>query len=272
MSAAASPARAFTDPNFFWKTPVKGGSEGRWFSGAPTDGYGCDACHSGRPTEPLVIEGIPSSGYLTNKKYNIRIAWPEFAARTRGLFATQPPKLVPTASLVAEFVAESGDNSGIVQTVPLKDAAKTELCYGPRKLLPLSVYRQTPTLTPDPKPTGICEASNKTRCLVSVRGCGSEEVKFSWTSPPNWQGTIWFSVGFVATDQINETPLDDATTIVTIPIAPAGSDGYESELQQACTVTRSGATQRGWLVPWAVFAGLLLVRARRFRRRTGGAR
>jgi hypothetical protein len=95
-------------------------------------------------------------------------------------------------------------------------------------------------------------------------------VRFTWVAPKKWQGTIWFSTSFVATDRISKTPLDDATTEVTIQVVPAGNAGYESELSQACAVTRLGRT-RGSLAPWGWLVALFLV-WRGGRRRAGGGK
>jgi hypothetical protein len=261
VSAAANRAQAFTDPTFFSKEAKIGGTEGRWFTGAPTDGYGCDVCHTGKPGENLVVEGLPKNGYVPGKEYQVRIAWPEFAARTRGLYDTVPADQIPRASLVAELVAESAEDSGQILQRPLQQATPQELCHTTQKRLGAAVYRQAPRL--ETKSVSACDAVNTTRCLVAVRGCGSEEVRFSWIAPQHFQGTIWFSTSFVATDRISKTPADDATSGVTIQLAPAGTAGYVSELQQSCALMRMGSTQRAPLAPLGLLALLLMLRGGR---------
>jgi hypothetical protein len=261
VSAAANRARAFTDPSFFGKPAKIGGTEGRWFTGAPTDGYGCDVCHGDKTAEKLVVEGLPKNGYVPGKEYEVRIAWPEFAARTRLLYDSVPSDQIPRASLVAELVAESAEDSGQILQRPLQQATPQELCHTTQKRLGALVFRQAPRL--ETKSVSVCDAVNTTRCLVAVRGCGSEEVRFTWIAPQRWQGTIWFSTSFVATDRISKTPADDATSEVTIQLAPAGSPGYVSELQQSCAVSRVGITRRGSLAPFGLLALLVISRARR---------
>jgi hypothetical protein len=266
VSAAPNAARAFTDPLFFSKPARDGGGEGRWFTGAPTDGYGCAVCHSGKPPENIVVEGLPKDGYLPGKEYQVRIAWPEFANRTRDLYATASPMEIPRASLVAELIAESGEDSGVVLQRPLMQATPGELCKGTQKRLGAILYRQRPVPPEDAKSVSVCEATNTTRCLMAVRGCGSEEVRFTWIAPQTWQGTIWFSTSFVATERISQTPLEDATSEVTIQLVPAGTEGYEAELHQACTLTRLSG-RRGSLAPLGLLVLLLVWRG--LRPRTG---
>jgi hypothetical protein len=263
--AAPNSAWAFTDPAHFSKPTDVGGTEGRWFTGAPTDGYGCDVCHSGKPSEKLIVEGLPKDGYVTEKEYQIRIAWPEFAERTRGLYATAPANKIPRASLVAEFVAESADDSGQIVQRALQYATKPELCQSTQRRLGSALYRQAPGR--ETKSVSVCDGVNTTRCLVAVKACGSEEVRFTWFAPVGWQGTIWFSASFVATEQMSITPLEDATTEITIPIPPAGNANFQSELEQACAVSRLGGAQ-GSLAPLGMLLSLLVWRG--LRRRAGG--
>ena len=237
-------ALAFTDPTYFYRPAAEGGSEGRWFTGAPADGYGCGVCHSGKPSEALSVEGLPAQGYVPGESYAIRISWRQVADRTRLLYDTQPAERIPRASLVAELMSETGEDNGSIVPSSLSGATAGELCHSARKRLGAALYRQTPRL--ETEAVGACDGRNFTRCLVAVRGCGSEEVRFTWTAPAQFQGTVWFSAGFVATDRISGSPLEDAVTEVTIPIAAAGMGGYRSELKQTCGVgAAAGGSPRG---------------------------
>jgi hypothetical protein len=110
---------------------------------------------------------------------------------------------------------------------------------------------------------GACEGSNLTRCLIAVRGCGSEELRFTWRAPKKTQGAIWFSASFVTTDQQSLSPEGDAVSEITIPIPPAGSQGYEATLDQSCSLVRGPAAQRRSGLGVAAFVGLCLVLVRR---------
>ena len=73
---ACSPAHAFSDPLSFADTVQLGGGGGRFFTGSPADGYGCDVCHSGGPSAKLQLVGLPLAGYQPGASYEIRVEWP----------------------------------------------------------------------------------------------------------------------------------------------------------------------------------------------------
>ncbi len=267
---SAESARAFTDPGSFYAKPVDGGGGGRWFTGAPPDGYGCGVCHSGSRAEDLVVEGLPAQGYTPGETYRIRIAWPEVAARTRPLYMTQPANMIPRASLIAEFVSENGADSGRLEQLPLSTTPETELCnpsVSKLKRFGYSFYRQA--IDKGTKIVNICDGVNFTRCLIAVKGCGSEAVSFDWTAPVDYQGTIFFSAGFVATDVISQTPEQDAVTEVTLPIKPAGASEYETTLGQTCSVSPSPASKRP-IASLVVFGAVLFGFCRRRTRQSRG--
>jgi hypothetical protein len=273
-SAATSVAHAFNDPLFFGKNAFfEGGTEGRWFTGGPTDGYDCGVCHTSEQGEKLVVEGLPMNGYVTDMDYVVRITWPLTAARQRRLFAQQPPPArYPGTSLVAEFVAETADDSGTVTQETLPKLTDPELCYSDampkRRRFGYALYRQPHN--GEPTAVSACQGTNLTRCLVAVRSCGAEEVRINWHSPKFNQGAIWFSASFVSTDALSLTPDGDQVSTVTIPIAPAGTE-FESKLEQSCSLvawpsaTRSGRAAN--FAPIAALAGLLVWRSRQRRRK-----
>lgn len=264
MPAAVSVAHAFTDPLYFGKKALEGGSEGRWFSGAPTDGYDCGVCHTGEQGEKLVVEGLPMNGYLTDTSYQIKISWPITWARTMALYDQPEPATSPGTALVAEFVAETALDSGTITQSSLSQTPVGELCHGKRKLFGYSLYRQPHN--GEPKAVSACQGTNLTRCLIAVRPCGSQEVRINWHSPKHNQGAIWFSTSFVATDAVSLTPENDQVSTVTIPIAPAGTQ-FESKLEQSCSlVAWPSATRSGRAANFgscAAVVGLLAWRSRR---------
>lgn len=276
-ASAAGTAHAFSDPTYFGKTPKEGGTSGRWFTGAPSDGYDCGACHTGSKGEELVITGLPKNGYITDQDYQIRIAWPQTAARVRGLFDVDPPPPdLPRAQLVAEFVSEVASTSestgGSISQQTLASLTDPELCHINKnavvktKRFGYSLYRQPHNKLPEL--ASSCSTENLTRCLIAVKGCGSEEVRINWTAPSKNQGPIWFSVGFVATDAASSSPDGDQVSVVTIPIPPAGTE-YQQQLSQSCTVSSLAVTGRNratCIGPLAV-AALCLWRSRRRQRK-----
>jgi MYXO-CTERM domain-containing protein len=89
-----------------------------------------------------------------------------------------------------------------------------------------------------------------------VRGCGSEELRFTWRAPKKNQGAIWLSASFVTTDAQSRSPEGDAVSEFSIPIPPAGASGYESTLDQSCSLVAGAGAQRS-----SHWAGLTLVAA-----------
>jgi hypothetical protein len=282
---------------YFAKPASEGGGEGRWFTGAPTDGYGCGVCHTPNQAEKLVVEGLPKNGYVPDTDYYIRIAWPVAAARTRALYEQPPPAVLPRTSLVAELVAETADSFGMIHggwpdpgsdfsPGSLSMSAKEEKChvgmFQKSQRFGYTLFRQPQNFNEEPASVSVCEGSNLTRCLIAVRGCGSEELRFTWRAPKKNQGAIWFSAGFVTTDQQSRSPEGDATAEVTIPIPPAGASGFESTLEQSCSVLVGPGGQGGqggqgarpsshWGFASALgVLGLWLRRRARSSRRSGG--
>ena len=272
ISAASNTAYAFTDPEFFHKEASEGGSEGRWFTGAPSDGFGCSVCHGGKPSERVVVEGLPTSGYVPGGVYNIRIAWPDVGLRTRQAWLTAPANMLPRTTLVAEIVSETGRDNGTIIQGTLRAAQPTELCARrterERKRMGHAIYRQT--VDAGTRIVNDCVGQNFTRCLVAVRACGAEEVRFQWKAPAENEGAMWFAAGFVSTDLLNSRPDLDAVTEITIPLAPSAASGFESELGQSCAVSPAPGALRSERLPAAfglVFLGLGICRGARSRLR-----
>jgi hypothetical protein len=288
VAAADNVAHAFTDPLYFTRLAKEGGTEGRWFTGGPADGYGCGACHTPDKAENLVVEGLPMNGYQTERDYYVRIAWPETAARTFALYDAPPPARLPRTALVTEMIAESGEDSGMIHggwpdpgsnfsQGSLKMSNEDELCHPdrvrPRKRYGYALYRQPANHVDRTKPVATCSGTNLTRCLLVVNGCGSKELRFTWRSPKQAQGVVWFSASFVTTDHVSSSPDGDAVSEVTIPIAPAGGGGYEAELEQSCSLVAgpsgSKSSHPHSLLPWFAAIGLLWLRRHRSPRRGG---
>lgn len=268
-ASAATGARAFSDPTYFGKAPKEGGSSGRWFTGAPTDGYDCSVCHTGSKGEDLVVTGLPKNGYITDQDYQIRIAWPVTAARTHNLYRQDPPPpALPRAQLVAEFaseiVSQTESTSGSILQATLASLTDPETCASKQKRFGYSLYRQPHNK--DPELVSACSTENLTRCLIAVKGCGSEEVRINWTAPSKNEGPIWFSVGFVATDAASSSPDGDQVSVVTIPIPPAGTE-YQQQLGQSCAVAAPAAAGQDGAVAIGSFVFVVSMFGWRSRRR-----
>jgi hypothetical protein len=182
--------------------------------------------------------------------------------------------------LVAEFVAESGKGSGTVEIDTLT-AAPAELCEMTRPNLKprlgVKLYQVRPRLPPlllKPDSSGLLRCESRQlgqRCIVALQSCGAQRVRFTWTAPPTFEGPIWFSAGFVASEALNGTFEQDAVQEVSLPIVQAGTAGetYQQVLRPGCALLGPASPRAGALLALAAIAGLLGRRALRRSRRHG---
>jgi hypothetical protein len=242
---SAGVALAFSEPSSYSDDAMKGGGGGRWFTGSPADGYGCDVCHTGnasQPNYPLYAAGFPEGGYVPGQTYELQLRWPEFAAQdlaVRAMMGADPTSM----GVVAEFVSESGIGSGVLE-VPRKGAADTALCIFPPKGVSTYVYSVRPG--EQAKESARCESKSLgERCMLAVRACGAQEVSFSWTAPPQYEDVVWFSAGFVATDRLTADPAGDSVALFSTQLVTASSNvrGYESVLEGGgCSIAARSLT------------------------------
>jgi hypothetical protein len=67
----ANNASAFSDPETYKLPPQEAGGGGRFFTGTPADGFGCNVCHEGGAPTPLEVTGLPLTGYQPGASYEI---------------------------------------------------------------------------------------------------------------------------------------------------------------------------------------------------------
>jgi MYXO-CTERM domain-containing protein len=262
-AATASVARAYSTPDAYMDRASQGGGGGRWFTGSPADGFGCTVCHSALPEQrhfPVYVAGLPTAGYALAGRQEIVLSWPEFATRWREL---RPDPMVmtpagaqrPAMGLVLELVAESGRGSGVIEIdtnalTPGQLCEKTRPNLAPRlaaKLFQVRAGVEPLVIKPDSNGLLRCEARRLgQRCILSLLSCGAQGMRFTWTAPPTWEGPVWFSAGFVASEALSSTPQQDSVQEISVPIVQAGTPGavYEQKLQQACAVAAAGAGAR----------------------------
>jgi hypothetical protein len=288
---APSGSRAYSTPDAYAEEAYQGGGEGRWFTGSPADGFGCGACHAPAPGQrafPLYATGLPSSqGYARNAQHTIVLSWPEFATRWSELRPDPtaprvPGAPLPSVGLTAELVAESGKGSGAIE-IATTGASPGELCEQTRPNLQprlgARLYQVRPGVAPRlirPDAMGKLRCESRQlgqRCIVALSSCGARELRFTWTAPPAWQGPIWFSAGFVATEALSGTFEQDSVDEITVPLVPQGTSGgqYNQRLSSGCAALVSPQDDGRWsrascsLVLAAL--ALLLVRRRTVRAR-----
>lgn len=258
----ALPAAAYSASEAYVEPPASGGGGGRWFSGSPADGFSCGVCHlpaKGVRKFPLYVAGLPlDAGYTLASKQQIVLSWPEFATRWHELRPDPTVKAVPgmpspAMSVVAELVAESGKGSGAIDIDSA--AGPDELCEMTRPnlkpRLAAKLWQVRPgidALQIKPDSTGVmhCEAHQLgQRCIVALDSCGAKQARFTWTAPSRWEGAIWFSAGFVASEALSGTPEGDSVHEVSLPVVQSGTPAatYQQTLHNGCTAPGDGGAR-----------------------------
>jgi hypothetical protein len=282
----AGVARAYSTPDLFIEPPGSGGGGGRWFSGSPADGYSCTVCHSsaeGQRQFPLYVTGLPLDGYTLAEPREVVLSWPQFGQRWTELKPDPATPLVPGApvpsmSMIAELVAESGKASGTIEirggtATALERCEITRPDLKPR--LGLSLYQVRAgvapfLIRPDSNGTLRCEARHLgQRCIIALSSCGAREARFIWTPPMTQEGAIWFSAGFVTSEERSGTPEGDSVYEVAVPMTQAGggSSRYQETLRGTCSVARVSArapSEHAWCSA-VLLLGLCTLIARRAR-------
>jgi hypothetical protein len=148
--------------------------------------------------------------------------------------------------IIAEFVAESGIGSGVVE-IPRKPASAPELCVFPPNSASSIIYRVQPG--EEPSEVSRCEANSVgQRCVIAVKACGAQELRLRWTAPPQPDDSIWFAGGFVATDRVSGNPQSDSVAEFAGALQPLGAGtGHESALEGGCNVASGRPGSATWL-------------------------
>lgn len=304
----SSRAFAFTNAVDYGTYPTtepatRGFGAGRYFTGSPADGYSCEVCHSATPNYsfPLAHKGLPLDGYVPGEEYKIELTWPE-AANAYAMARTQGYN--PVATLVAEFVAEDGGPAGTVAfpnkseravgafsnlycetlatatSLQQQDEAFATDIYvqdtGNLALL-LSVAPQTNAAAAMNERCTVDRGKDaegndyERRCILAMKACGAQRVKFTWTAPDEWRGPIWFSAGFVTSYDRSTAPNDDDfVTTLSIPLNPGYQGGqHVNVLESGCSVAHGpraqSASGRGFALALLSLLGAVIVRRRQRR-------
>jgi hypothetical protein len=241
LALPVSAARAFSDPFSFNLTPVVAGGGGRFFTGAPGDGYTCKSCHSGGQSPKASVLGLPLSGYRPMSRYEISIRWPaEFTK----------------ISLAVELTDAQGKAAGSLLLPPEDEVQPEELCEPINEMV---VAAQLNDLVPG-------------RQVINVPDCGSKSVRFLWTAPMSDVGPVWFAGSMVLSDGETDPFHDGVTDFGRIIDSPA----VASETSGECSVTHPGArgASHGLGLLWtlALAFGSRQLRTRLRRQRSASSR
>jgi len=218
------PVFAFSDP-FSYENPIDlGGGGGRWFTGSPADGYGCDVCHEGGEPARLSVTGLPLAGYQPGSTYEVVLGW--------GVGA-------PHVAMIAEVADETGLPAGVLELPPVTAMTAAERCNEEFMGLPGSELHE----------------GADGRQFVSVIDCGAQVLRFRWTAPTVDVGTVYLAAGLVTSDE-NADPLGDGVTMVRRPMPSAAEGFHDTQLVEGgCTVPGgfgarappSGASVMAWM-------------------------
>lgn len=309
LLGAASRVSAFSNPQDFGRyasTDVfsYGVGGGRYYTGSPADAYSCEVCHS-HPSNysfPLVQKGLPLDGYAPRTNYKIELTSP--GATDAWIQATNQGNS-PVTTMMAEFIAANGESAGMVTFA--NDAETNNLafpkvwCTAGATLDPATtdpkrrfgeygmfIYAQeTGSLAEEITlaksfDTGVSSCTvgrgkdetgeeYERRCILAMRPCGAQSIKFVWRSPDDWVGPIWFSAGFVTTYDRSNAPNDqDFVSVMSVPLNPviAGTT-HETVLDSGCSVGAALGSRSdlsgGAVAAAAWLLGAVLLRSRRRR-------
>lgn len=217
-------AHAYLDGARFVDPVLEGGAGGRFFTGAPGDGYGCVVCHGGGGTAAVTIEGLPEGGWAPGERYDLSVVFPEGSR---------------SAGAVLEIADENGDPVGDLDLVPdaeLEDADRCRDDTAAVVLAPLSG-----------------------RAVARAEVCGARRLRARWTAPAAPATGVRLFASAVLGDDSGDPTGDPAITL-TRPLRARGAPALEDgRLGQSCAA-RPG---RGGLLPLALLALAVLRLSRR---------
>ncbi|MDH5673311.1 MAG: hypothetical protein OEZ06_14250 [Myxococcales bacterium] len=233
--------------------PVQdGGGGGRFFTGTPADGYGCDLCHEGADGADLEITGLPLDGYEAGMGYEITFTWDANA---------------PHVALIAELSDGQGQPAGTIALAPYASFGEDELCESGDFPAADVCYldREAGGCCRELQPgTDACSFPDM-RSALWVPDCGSRSARMVWTAPDG--GDAWLGVSMVTSNLENDA-LGDGVTSVRELLRPHGASRELSTLEGDCAVaTGPGAKDGAMAGPGAAIISLLLSALLRLRAR-----
>jgi hypothetical protein len=226
MLSEPSRARAFSDPHSYELEVGEGGGGGRWFTGTPADGYGCDVCHDEVGSVPIDVSGLPlDGGYSAAQSYELGVRWPADLEHM---------------ALVLEMVDDAGTRAGTLALPRFEASLPEERC--------------SEDGAEDAAASELID-SPRGRQFATVIDCGSRALRMLWTAPATSSGRVWLSGGLVASDD-DASVKGDVAMLIHRPVAPAGASvGVVSLTESGCSIRR--LTGRGDEWGWALPVGLV---------------
>ena len=156
----------FSTPLLFAEPVHVGGGDGRYFTGSPRDGFGCEVCHRGADGPNIQTEGLGDT-YEPGSTFALTIGWVN-EERDVGL--------------MGEVVDAEGNAVGTLTTPPPDMLDPLERCAGGN----LAVR--------------LVDDEEQVRTLFGVPACGASAMRVQWTAPAEDVGPVFVHVGAVASD------------------------------------------------------------------------
>jgi MYXO-CTERM domain-containing protein len=227
--AFAGPASAYSDPDRFGMDTALGGSDGRYFTGSPVDGFGCDVCHSGgdEPTG-IVIRNLPVTGYVKGTTYDVEIALPES---------------IKSTGIQLEFIGRDGRAAGTV-SLPDESAVDARSRCGGSADEAVASY--------------VTELPDEGRTIVGLRACDAKALRFRFTAPDT--ADLTFSGGIVSSDD-SATVTGDGYASLNRILYRQGEAAAKSTSSCAISPSAGGAEKFGFF--WLALATAALLLRRR---------
>jgi uncharacterized protein (TIGR03790 family) len=225
---APATAQAYSDIGRFDLAADAGGGGGRWFTGAPADGFTCAVCH-GEPDIPFEVRGLPEDGYRGGESYVLSFDMGESDG---------------DASMVLEVTNREGAAIGTLSLLADTEVGDQERCRPEGGMLPVGATElQT---TADGRPIAV------------TRACGARIARINWTAPVDeTAGTAWIHAAAVRGNG-NGLNTGDRTGVLSRSSRVEGAPDPEMVVAGGCATTGGypGA-------PWILGFVLLLLGTRR---------
>ena len=183
----------FSTPLLFAEPVHVGGGDGRFFTGSPRDGFGCEVCHRGAEGPRVEVHGLGDT-YEPGSTLELTLTWLD-EARDVGL--------------MGEIVDAEGHAVGTLSTPPLNALDPAERCAGGN----LAVR-----LVEDPE---------QVRTLFGVPACGAAALRVQWTAPAEDAGPAFVHIGAVGSDASDDPEGDGVWMYAHELSSPSGEAGSE---------------------------------------------
>jgi hypothetical protein len=168
LCVTSESAQAYSDGAAFATPVLEAGGGGRFYTGSPAEGYGCETCHEGGEAPTIKLDGLPTR-YVPRATYELRLTW---------------PAALEHAAAALELTDEQGAGAGSL-ALPAADSYLDEESCEPKEvgLLASQLY-----------------AADRDRTIAATPDCGASMLRVQWTAPARSVGPIWLAGSVLASN------------------------------------------------------------------------